>query len=226
MDANLKGYINRYDKWLKKNLISYASKVIPIGESLDNVKHIIPSQQAMQILKQARLITVAKCVCREHYKNCDNPLEVCFILNESGEKWIEKGLSRKIDLDEAKTILKQANQNGLVHLTLYKPDHEVYALCSCCSCCCHDLQLVMKYGKDYVLTKSDYIARDDPDKCIQCGQCAERCEFNARKYNDKEMVYDPELCYGCGLCITTCPENAIIMTPKSDLSLVHNCKTV
>ena len=214
MDANLKGYITKYDKWLEQDLISYSSKIIPIGESLDNVKHIIPSQQAMQILKKARLITIAKCVCRQRYKNCDKPLEVCFILNESGEKWIEKGLSRKIDLDEAKTILKQTNQAGLVHLTLYKPDHEVFALCSCCSCCCHDLQLVMKYGKEYILTKSDYIAQDDPDKCIQCGQCAERCEFNARKYEDMEMAYNPELCYGCGLCITTCPEKAIVMIPS------------
>lgn len=130
---------------------------------------------------------------------------------------MEKGFSKKINLDEAKTILKQANQNGLIHLTLYKPDHEVFALCSCCSCCCHDLQLVLRYGKEYILTKSDYIAQDDSDKCIQCGQCADRCEFNARKYNDQELTYDPELCYGCGLCITTCPENAIIMISKKDL---------
>ena len=105
----------------------------------------------------------------------------------------------------------------MIHLTLYKPDHEVFALCSCCSCCCHDLQLVMKYGKEYILTKSEYIAQDDPDKCIQCGQCAERCEFDARKYNDEELTYDPELCYGCGLCITTCPEMAIVMISKKDL---------
>ena len=128
MDANLKGYINKYDKWLEQDLISHSSKVIPIKESLDNVKHIIPSQQAMRILKEARLISLAKCVCRQRYKNCDRPLEVCFVLNESGEKWIEKKLSREIDFKEAKIILKQANQTGLVHLTLYKPDHEVFAL--------------------------------------------------------------------------------------------------
>jgi len=141
-------------------------------------------------------------------------LEVCFILNETGGKWIEKGLSKKVHFNEAITILKQANLKGLVHLTLFKPDHEIFALCSCCSCCCHDLQLVLKYGKEYILLKSDYIAQDDPDKCIHCGECIDRCEFNARKYEDTEMVYDPKRCYGCGLCITTCPEKAIFLNQK------------
>lgn len=214
MDTYLEGYINKYDKWLKKDLITYSSRVIPIGESLDNVKHIIPSQQAIEILKDARLITLAECVCRKRYKNCDKPLEVCFVLNETGKTWHTKGLSKKIDLDEAKTILKQANHTGLVHMTLYKPDHEIFALCSCCSCCCHDLQLVMTYGKDYILTASDYIARDDKNLCIHCGECVDRCEFNAREYENNEMVYTSGQCYGCGLCITTCPEKAIDLIIK------------
>jgi len=214
MDENLKGYINKYDKWLEQGLISSSSKVIPVTESLDNVKHIIPSQQALEILNQARLITLARCTCRQKYNHCDKPLEVCFVLNETGEKWIEKGLSRSIDLAEAQTILKQANRHGLVHLTLFKPDHEVFALCSCCSCCCHDLQLVLTYGKNYIMTRSDYLAKDDTDTCIHCSQCVDRCEFGARTREDTKMRYDPDRCYGCGLCITTCPENAICLIQK------------
>lgn len=219
MDAFLKDFIDKYDRWLEKDLISYSSKVIPIRESLDNVKHIIPSLQALEILKAAHTITLARCICRQRYKNCDNPLEVCFVLNETGEKWIEKGLSKKIDIDTAKTVLKQANLNKLIHLTLYKPDHEVFALCSCCSCCCHDLQLVMKYGKSYILTTSDYIAEDDPTKCIHCGECVDRCEFNARTLEGGgEMRYAHEDCYGCGLCVTTCPEDAIALRKRKTLA--------
>ncbi len=211
MDAYLKGFIDKYDKWLAQDLISYSSKVIPVKASIKNIKHIIPSLQAEQILRDAGLITLAKCVCRQRYKNCDKPLEVCFVLNETGEKWIEKGLSRKVALDEAETALEKARQTGLVHMTLYKPDHEIFALCSCCACCCHDLQLVTTYGKEYILSKSDYKAEDDQENCIHCGECVKRCEFNARKYNRGQMSYDPALCYGCGLCITTCPENAIVL---------------
>ncbi|MFH2059100.1 MAG: 4Fe-4S binding protein [Pseudomonadota bacterium] len=211
MDKNLKTYITKYDRWLKEKLISHSSKVIPVNESLDGIKHMIPSVQAIDILEKAHLITLAECICRQRYKRCDKPLEVCFILDETGEKWIEKGLSKKIDLAFAKTILKQANEHGLVHLTLFKPDHKVFALCSCCSCCCHDLQLVLAYGKDYLLLKSDYIAHDEPALCQDCGQCIQRCQFFARQLKDNQVSYDPEKCVGCGLCITSCPENAITL---------------
>lgn len=48
-----------------------------------------------------------------------------------------------IGLEEAAAVLKQADANGLVHLSLYRPKHSLYALCSCCPCYCHDLQLLV-----------------------------------------------------------------------------------
>ena len=214
MDEFLKSYIDKYDRWFSENRISYSSRVIPVKESLEGVKHMIPTIQARDILAQARVITIADCLCRSRYKNCDRPREVCFILNGAGEQWIEKGLSKKINLDQAGSVLKKANQSGLVHMTLYRPDHKVFALCSCCSCCCHDLQLVLGYGKDYIMLKSDYIARSLPEECLHCGQCVDRCQFNARQMTESGMVYDPEKCSGCGLCITPCPGNAIEMNRR------------
>lgn len=215
MDANLKKYIDKYDKWLGEKTISFSSRVIPVAESIESVQQLIPSMQAVDILKGAKTITLAKCICRQRYKNCDRPQEVCFVLNEAGEKWARQGLSRKINLDEAIAVAGEANSNGLVHLTLYKPDHEIFALCSCCSCCCHDLQLVLSCGKDYLLAKSDFIAVDDPDDCIDCGACMDRCQFNARKMEGGAMLYDDRLCRGCGLCITSCPQESIEMAPKA-----------
>lgn len=212
MDTHLKTYIDKYDKWLAEKSISFSSKVIPVGESLDAVKQILPSRQAEKILENARLIAQADCLCRTRYNRCDKPRDVCMILNETGEKWIRDGRAREIPFDRAKEILKVANSAGLVHLTLYQPDHELFAFCSCCSCCCHDLQLVMAHGKDYILTKADYAAVDDHDSCISCGEFVARCQFRARHMDEGEMIYDPALCRGCGLCVTTCPGEAIRMT--------------
>lgn len=214
MDKFLKSYINKYDRWIKEKTISHSSKVIPIKESLNEVQQMIPSNQALDILKNADLITLARCLCRKRYQRCDKPIEVCFILNQVGKKWISKGLSRPIDLKTAEQILKQANLSGLVHLTLYQPDHEIFALCSCCSCCCHDLQLIISFGQEHLLMKSDFIARDDSDHCLNCGQCIERCQFKARHMVEGEMVYLPDKCTGCGLCITTCDVQAIQMEPR------------
>ena len=44
------------------------------------------------------------------------------------------------------------------------------------------------------------------DDCIECGECRERCQFNAIS---EDFVIDPISCEGCGVCAHFCPENAI-----------------
>jgi ferredoxin len=209
MDEWLQKYIDKYDRLLSEKKISFSSQVIPVNESLPQAQQVLPTMQVEEILRGAELITLAKCICRLKYHHCDKPLEVCFVLNAVGKKWIEDGYAREVSLDEALEVITLANKNGLVHLTLYMPDHQLFALCSCCSCCCHDLQLLLSYGKDYITVKSDYVAMDDPEKCSDCGTCIERCGFKARSFENEKMVFDQDKCYGCGLCLTTCPEESI-----------------
>jgi len=90
----IRGKSSRIDGMVCHKTIAHSSRVIPVKESLENVKHVLPTDQAEQILADADCITLANCICRQKYKKCDNPLEVCFILNRSGEQWIEKGLTR------------------------------------------------------------------------------------------------------------------------------------
>jgi len=45
----------------------------------------------------------------------------------------------------------------------------------------------------------------DPEKCTQCGECLERCQYNA--IND--FTIDSIACEGCGVCVHFCPSNAI-----------------
>jgi heterodisulfide reductase subunit A-like polyferredoxin len=95
-----------------------------------------------------------------------------------------------------------------VHLTLYEPQRHVYAVCSCCACCCHDLQFLMRYGRADLVAHSEYVAATDADACTHCGDCIARCPFGARAWEGSEMRYDPATCFGCGLCVTTCPAGA------------------
>lgn len=91
------------------------------------------------------------------------------MLNETSDLYVEKGEARRISELEAVEILKAANQAGLVHLSLYMPDHEIFALCSCCSCCCHDFQLVQKLGRKDLMVWPEYVAIIDDDLCSDCG---------------------------------------------------------
>ena len=48
----------------------------------------------------------------------------------------------------------------------------------------------------------------NPRKCIACGLCVEKCDFQAIQI-EKTAVIDPEKCVGCAGCIAVCPESAI-----------------
>ena len=114
---------------------------------------------------------------------------------------------------EAVDILKKANQSGLIHLSLYMPDHEIFALCSCCPCCCHVLQIVKNYDRKDLLVRSEYKAIIISEDCIHCGECFDRCVFSAIILQDGIMEYNADECLGCGLCVSSCPAEAISMEP-------------
>jgi ferredoxin len=214
-DPFLEKYVAKYDEWLGKGRISFSSKVIPISESVEMKQWVLPTEQAMETLRNAKSLALQDCVCRTHYKRCDKPVEVCLLLNEVGDKFVSKGQARHVSLTEATDILRQANESGLVHLTLYMPDHQVFALCSCCSCCCHDLQIVKLFDRKDLIVHSEYVAATDPELCTDCGECIERCVFGARVFRNGKMEYHAEACLGCGLCVTRCPVEATSMQPRN-----------
>jgi Pyruvate/2-oxoacid:ferredoxin oxidoreductase delta subunit len=211
VDPFLEKRLVKYNQWLNKGQISYSSKVIPISESLNTKQWVLPTEQVIQILHNAKSVAVQNCECRTHYERCDHPLEVCFLLNNVGDTFVTKGEARYVTLKEAAEILKNANESRLVHLSLYMPDHEIFALCSCCPCCCHDLQIVKHYERSDLMVRSEYVAATSSEDCIQCGECVDRCVFRARVFQDEKMEYNVDECLGCGLCVTRCPVEAISM---------------
>jgi MinD superfamily P-loop ATPase len=70
-----------------------------------------------------------------------------------------------------------------------------------------DLHLILapdiKHEEDF---KGGRIARIDPDRCTECGECRERCQFNAIS---PEFVVNKIDCEGCGVCVHFCPVEAI-----------------
>ena len=213
-DNFLETRLTRYDKWLAKGLISYSSRVVPVGESFPAAQWVLPSEQAAGIVKNAVSLAVQNCECRSHYKRCAHPLEVCLLFNDAADRAVARDQARPVSEAEAGVILKTANKSGLIHLSLYMPDHKVYALCSCCSCCCHDLQIVKRYGRPDLMVRSEYLAVTREDACMLCGDCLGRCPFGARQISGDGLVFFEKRCLGCGLCVAGCPEGAISMAVR------------
>jgi MinD superfamily P-loop ATPase len=55
----------------------------------------------------------------------------------------------------------------------------------------------------------------DKSRCINCGTCAQSCQFRAITDMGTDIMVFPELCHGCGLCSYICPEKAITEIPRS-----------
>ena len=131
----------RMDEHVKraKNNPHPQSKILPIPEAVvEPVSIILPFETAINVLEKARSISIRDCECRMTYSNCDKPIRTCLAMNDLSEEFLERGVSEKISLEEARKILKIANEHGLVHQVIYAYwlKGEVRDMCSCCPCCC------------------------------------------------------------------------------------------
>jgi len=134
--------------------------------------YLLTPDEANQIVDYAEGLALGPCTCREVFRNCDNPINVEIMVGLSRNIFIEERPHdyREITKEEAKDILRQCHQRGLIH-TIVKCKQDFYAICNCCPCCCVPMRLKKEYGIGNALVRSDSIVR----------------EFKARKELQAEM---------------------------------------
>ncbi len=75
-----------------------------------------------------------------------------------------------------------------------------------------DLHLVIT---PTIINKEDFkggsTAWINPELCIECGECINRCQFNSISDN---FEVDRIACEGCGVCVHFCPADAIEFNPR------------
>lgn len=193
----------------------YTARTIPIHVELHARETVLSEPEMETLLREAQILALGPCGCREKQGNCDAPLEVCISLNKCAEETIERGRARVVMLEEALEALRLSHKAGLVHLAYRKRDQDVSLVCSCCSCCCFFLTALKRFDYHDALIESAYVANYDPARCSSCGACIERCPFEAWTETPEERIsFDPSRCFGCGLCVSTCPTGAIAFVER------------
>lgn len=61
---------------------------------------------------------------------------------------------------------------------------------------------------------SGYEARIIPEKCENCGTCADMCRFDAVEAGEHHPVIHPLKCEGCKVCVAFCPADAVSFDVK------------
>lgn len=208
---------NEWDeKELRKHAEDMVAVTVPVNIHMEGKQKILDFAAAEKLLRSAHVISRGNCGCRERLRKCDAPLDVCLCMDKEAETTIKSGRARVVSVEDALEALKRSHEAGLVHLAFTnKGDERPFIVCSCCSCCCHALSSLLRYGIPAV-TESEHIVLQDMDKCVGCGVCVERCQFGARRLVGGKMVLDRAKCFGCGLCVTTCPNDAISLVKRLD----------
>ncbi|MEJ5186517.1 MAG: 4Fe-4S binding protein [Candidatus Geothermincolales bacterium] len=201
-------------------------RVVPIGESLQDPSQVLPYDALPELLSNVEDFAVGHCPCRQIAsftgEGCDHPTERCMHFGSLARYLVENGLARPISREEALELLKQATEEGLVHVC-DNVNGYLRTICNCCPCCCAFFRARLQLGLETV-SPSGYVARVEEEECIGCGVCEERCPVKAVELEGERAVVDPSRCIGCGVCTPTCGAGEAIrlhpresVTPPPDL---------
>jgi NAD-dependent dihydropyrimidine dehydrogenase PreA subunit len=210
-----------YESTYHKVIQSFKTPVlrtIPIQRTLVADSPVAPYEDVLGIIDAQERIAVAPCVCRTTRdlvgKTCDKSIENCFSFGSHADYYVENGLGRYIDKDEARAIVRRNEQEGLVMQPFNS--QKIGGMCSCCGDCCGVLRSLKSQPRPAESVQSNYYAVVDADACTGCETCADRCQMDAVDIADDTAAINLDRCIGCGLCVTTCPTEAIELVKKSE----------
>lgn len=200
-----------------KDKMPIFARIIPIEKELIAPQEkVLPLHEASKIIDEQDIISISECPCKLERALLDDPCKTasdifrCFHFGNMGRYFIEHNLGKPISKDEAKLILKEAEEEGLVHKIFHDDfslDKKENAICNCCKCCCILFQSYYR-GIFAFHTLTSYIAKIDESKCVGCGICVNKCPIEAITLIDGIAHDDENKCIGCGVCVHHCPENA------------------
>jgi len=187
------------------------ARVIPLQNAVDTRTEVLPYEVVSSMLDKCETFALAQCACRVSLGKCDKPRDVCLVFGRAGRFLIERGFAKELSREETNTVIKRAEDAGLVHTTNNSRD-QLNFLCNCCPCCCTILRGLTELENPRAFAVSRWKAEVDTELCSGCGVCEdERCPVGAIKVTDGLATVDDERCIGCGLCVSTCDTEAVSM---------------
>jgi ferredoxin len=219
-----KEYENHFGAQFFSGSPPYMQTII-VDEVIPNDQEALPYERVSNVIEQGQAFCVMDCICKKEAallgQPCDRRVDVCMgVAPVPGYFEQFDNYRRPISKEEARDILRLAEEMALVHMTSNVQQGH-YFICNCCKCCCGVLRSINEFHLPASqVINSHYYAVKDGDLCTGCGTCAEeRCQVSAIVEEDGEYEFVREACIGCGLCVSTCPNQAITMVKKDQASL-------
>ena len=193
-------------------------RVIPVESEVElTPEQVQPYEKASAIIDTYPKVAVMNCACKTikiaQGKGCGRLLESCLMMGPFADAIIAGGFGREVSKEEAKQILRKAEEDGLVHMA--RNSRSNVLLCSCCPCCCLALGCLTRGDAANAIAKGEHHTLIDNAICNGCGICVDRCQVGAIKMENGKAQADKDRCIGCLLCASSCPEDAIKLIQRS-----------
>ena len=165
-------------------------RVIPIESALVGVDGVEPWEKLSSYLDKYDTFSVSDCSCRASRRHIDEgcghlETEMCIQMGSGAEYYIKTGRAREITREEAKEIIHNAEQLGMMHEMPHTEElGEAFAICNCCGCSCFSMRVASMFKTPDAI-RSNYTAKVNPKNCVACGQCVENCPVNAIQLGQK-----------------------------------------
>lgn len=216
--------IRLFERYFEEGMVSERKRsktggfrVVPVEKEIQQMSEIETYEKVSEIINANTRFAVAECICRKESKmlgkGCDKLLEACMIFGIAADYYIENGFGREITKEEARKILAQTEEEGLVHCSSNHAGNKM-VICNCCGCCCKALGYINKYNIPTAVAHSNYSAQVDEKTCIGCESCLDRCQVKAIQMENEHAWVAKDRCLGCGLCVSSCPAESISMIHK------------
>lgn len=209
-------------EWSRRKLpfaYRFIRKIATVSMKNNHYGQVIPLEDAEKVVEMVQSVTRIACVCRNILCG-KNDARYCLLLgvDPTGaiRDWPELESSLEtLTAGEAKKLLREFDQKGLVHSVWTFKTPFIGAICNCDrDCLAYKLQISTSLME--VMFKAEYLAYIDPLQCVGCRNCLRECQFGAIEYSvvNRKCFINPAKCYGCGVCRNTCKKEAISLTER------------
>jgi Pyruvate/2-oxoacid:ferredoxin oxidoreductase delta subunit len=195
------------------------SRVITVDKTIEAGNTVHTYDQVSIYIDKYESIAVGTCYCRQAAKLQGQdihgmPLDVCMWFGNMAEYAIERLGARQMNTEEAQQVLDRSEEAGLIHMSRNTTE-DIEFICNCDRWHCEVVKGVLKQSKPALFFNSGFEPRFDPELCVACETCIDRCPPEALVMGDNDV---PEVnldrCFGCAVCATGCPSDAIAMESK------------
>lgn len=167
-------------------------RAVPVEKALENESRKMDWEELTKIVEKNGngSYAVVKCICRRSMNELDSgvgepSLYWCMPMGHFAEYIIREGKGIRLTKEQYLAKLKAAEERGFVHnVANCNGAGEVEYICNCDYRSCFTLRADL-YNSNSSMTRSNFVAQVDPDKCVACGRCVETCPMNAVKMGQR-----------------------------------------